>query len=559
MFTDQKPVRELRFSATTSWLSTLTSTKLFAVFLIALLLLVALILALPQASSGRNVGFAEARFLGKVSHNGTSVGKSSEDDYKDKLLGGLLAPGFDEDSCLSRYQANLYRKALPYKPSSYLLSRLRNYEDLHRRCGPYSESYKGALNELMVGDKNITVSREADCKYVVYIFNSKSGLGNRILAATSTFLYAILTNRVLLIDPRMDISDLFCEPFPESSWFLPENFPLMDKLDLFNQTYPNSFGKMMKNNMLNSSAESRPSYLDVYLDHDYGLYDKLFFCDENQPFVNKVPWLILKSSQYFVPGIFLMPCFEQELSRLFPQKTTVFHHLGRYLIHPTNQVWGLITRYYQAYLANADERIGIQIRVFDGSLSPSQYITEQVLSCAMTQKLLPQVNEQKFVVPPPSGKPKLKAVLVTSLISGYSEVLRNMYWQNPAVTGDLVGVFQPSHEELQQTEKQSHNRKAWAEIYLLSLTDGLITTAMSTFGYVAQGLGGLKPWILYRPDGKNLTDQGPPCVKLMSSEPCFHSPTYYDCKAKRGVDIGNVVPYVRHCEDLRVGIKIVDS
>src|SRR5688572_4369603 len=63
----------------------------------------------------------------------------------DKLLGGLLASGFDEASCFSRYQSFMYRKASPFKPSSYLLSKLRNYEELHRRCGPGTQPYNEAL------------------------------------------------------------------------------------------------------------------------------------------------------------------------------------------------------------------------------------------------------------------------------------------------------------------------------------------------------------------------------------------------------------------------------
>ncbi|KAI4328477.1 hypothetical protein L6164_020829 [Bauhinia variegata] len=562
IFIDQN-VRESRSSATASWLITMTLTKLLVVCLIALPLLVALRLVLPYPSSGRNVGSAYARSLGKGSHNGTSVGKKDGyiqspevAKYKDKLLGGLLSPGFHESSCLSRYQSSLYRKASPYKPSPYLLSRLRNYEDLHRRCGPNSNPYRRALNELMFG-QNITTSRETECNYVVWI--SYSGLGNKILTVASTFLYAILTNRVMLIDPRQDMSNLFCEPFPESSWFLPKEFPLINKFDLFGQKSSDSFGNMLKNNILNSSAESQTSYLYLHLPHDYDDYDKLFFCDQEQPLLSKVPWLILKSNQYFVPSLFLMPGFEQQLNMLFPHKTTVFHHLGRYLFHPSNQVWGLITRYYQAYLAKADEKIGIQIRVFDGSVGPSQYVTDQILSCTLNQKLLPQVDEQKFIVPPLSGNPKQKAVLLTSLSNGYYEILRNMYWQNPTVTGDLIGIYQPSHEEFQQTEKQSHNRKAWAEIYLLSLTDVLVTSAWSTFGYVAHGLGGLRPWVLYKLDENNLTVPDPPCAQLMSMEPCFHAPPYYDCKAKTGVDTGKLVPYVRHCEDISWGVKIVDT
>ncbi|KAB2624520.1 galactoside 2-alpha-L-fucosyltransferase-like [Pyrus ussuriensis x Pyrus communis] len=93
--------------------------------------------------------------------------------------------------------------------------------------------------------------------------------------------------------------------------------------------------------------------------------------------------------------------------------------------------------------------------------------------------------------------PKQKSVLFTSLTSGHSENVRNMYWENPTVNGDIIGVFQPSHEEQQHTDETLYNRKAWAEMYLLSLcVYVLVTSARSTFGYAAQGLGGLKPWIL---------------------------------------------------------------
>lgn len=470
---------------------------------------------------------------------------------KDKLLGGLLAPGFDEVSCLSRYQSSLYRKTSPYKPSSYLLSKLRSYEELHKRCGPYTESYNRTLKQLQYGQS--ISSTESECKYVVWI--SFSGLGNKILTVASAFLYAILTNRVLLVDPGKDMPDLFCEPFPDSSWLLPTDFPLNSKFDMYEQKSPDSYGNMLKNNTLNTS-ESLPSFLYLHLAHDYGDHDKLFFCDEDQKFFSKVPWLIMKSDNYFVPSLFLIPSFEQELSRLFPNKSTVFHHLGRYLFHPSNQVWGLITRYYQAYLAKADERIGIQIRVFETGTGPYQHVMDQILACTLQQKVLPEVHKQETVIPP-SGKSNLKAVLMTSLSFGYFENLRTMYWEHPTVTGDVIGVYQPSHEEFQQTEKKLHNRKAWAEMYLLSLTDVLVTSAWSTFGYVGQGLGGLKPWILYKPE--NHTAPDPPCRRVMSMEPCFHAPPFYDCKARTGIDTGTLVPHVRHCEDMSWGLKLIDS
>ncbi|KAJ4877978.1 Fucosyltransferase 2 [Raphanus sativus] len=97
-----------------------------------------------------------------------------------------------------------------------------------------------------------------------------------------------------------------------------------------------------------------------------------------------------------------------------------------------------------------------------------------------------------------------------------------------------------------------HNRKAWAERYLLSLTDKLVISAWSTFGYVAQGLGRLRAWILYKQENQT-NMMNPPCGRAMPPDPCFHAPPYYDCKTKKGTDTGDVVLHVRHCEDISCG------
>ncbi|KAL2572893.1 hypothetical protein AAZV13_17G093100 [Glycine max] len=421
---------------------------------------------------------------------------------QDKLLGGLLADGFDdEETCLSRYQSAMYyHKGLSEKPSSYLIS---------RSGAQFTES--------------------SECKYVLWI--SFSGLGNRILTLASAFLYALLTNRVLVVDPGTDMVDLFCEPFPDSSWFLPSDFPLNVQFNNFSQNSDQCYGKMLKNKAVTDSTVA--SFVYLHIARDYDDHDKLFFCDEEQRFLRNMPWLMMKTDNYFVPSVLLMPSFEQELNDLFPNKETVFHFLGRYLLHPTNNVWGLVVRYYQAYLAKADERVGIQIRVFDTKPGPFQH----------KKNILPDVNHQEDATNS-SGIPKSKAVLMTSLNSGYFEKVRDIYWEFPTVTGEAVGVYQPSHEGYQQTQKQMHNQKAWAEMYLLSLTDVLATSSWSTFGYVAHGLGGLKLRILYKPENRTVPD--PPCPCAMSMEPCFHAPPFFNCKAKRGTYTGELVP----CEAL---------
>ncbi|XP_016582219.2 galactoside 2-alpha-L-fucosyltransferase-like [Capsicum annuum] len=472
---------------------------------------------------------------------------------KDELLGGLLPSGIDEKSCLSRHESVLYHKELRYKPSSYLISRLRNYEALHKQCEPHTELYNRSVEFIKSGQYN----GSADCSYLVWI--SYSGLGNRMLTLASGFLYALLTNRVLLVDPGFNMAGLFCEPFPGVSWLIPPDFPLINQFSTFNQKSPHSYGYMVKNDIIGNSS-ILPPFIYLHLAHDYDDQDKLFFCDQEQSFLRKIPWLVMKTDNYFVPSLFLIPTFEQELGNLFPEKETVFYFLSRYLFHPTNSVWGLVKRYYQAYLAQADEKLGIQIRVLETGTGPYKYVLDQILNCTMTENLLPQINQssEPTILNQSTKQRKTIAVLITSLSPGYSEEFRKMYWENPTVTGEIVSVYQPSQEEHQHSENLLHERKALAEMYLLSLSDKLVTSGWSTFGYVAQSLGGLKPWVLYKPD-QNRTAPNPPCGKATSLEPCFHAPPYYDCKKKTATDTSKIVPHVRHCEDVSWGLKLFDQ
>ncbi|AAD39294.1 Hypothetical protein [Arabidopsis thaliana] len=483
----------------------------------------------------------------------TTNGSKDSRKSKDKLLGGLLTADFDEDSCLSRYESSLYRKPSPYKPSRYLVSKLRSYEMLHKRCGPGTEAYKKATEILGHDDENHSTKSVGECRYIVWI--AVYGLGNRILTLASLFLYALLTDRIMLVDQRTDISDLFCEPFPGTSWLLPLDFPLTDQLDSFNKESPRCYGTMLKNHAINSTTTESiiPSYLCLYLIHDYDDYDKMFFCESDQILIRQVPWLVFNSNLYFIPSLWLIPSFQSELSKLFPQKETVFHHLARYLFHPTNQVWGMITRSYNGYLSRADERLGIQVRVFSKPAGYFQHVMDQILACTQREKLLPEVFVLETQVTNTSRSSKLKAVLVTSLYPEYSEILRQMYWKGPSSTGEIIQIYQPSQEIYQQTDNKLHDQKALAEIYLLSLTDYIVTSDSSTFGYVAQGLGGLKPWILYKP--KNHTAPEPPCVRAVSMEPCFLRAPLYGCQAKKV----NITPFVMYCEDRITGLKLVDS
>ncbi|CAN6269999.1 unnamed protein product [Urochloa humidicola] len=104
--------------------------------------------------------------LNAVSKQGNAAGPlATVPDPSDRLLGGLLSPDFDESSCLSRYRAALYRRPSPHAISTYLISALRRYESLHRRCGPGTPAYVRAVERLRASPNasTSTFSPADDC------------------------------------------------------------------------------------------------------------------------------------------------------------------------------------------------------------------------------------------------------------------------------------------------------------------------------------------------------------------------------------------------------------
>ncbi|TVT99285.1 hypothetical protein EJB05_55360, partial [Eragrostis curvula] len=523
--------------------------------------LVAVIMFLPPLLIlGGRLGAPVVWIRSTVAGIGTQAqrGKGVElESKKDVLLGGLLVPGFDEQSCASRYQSVYYYKNMTRAPSPYLIKRLREQEALQRRCGPGTEPYARASDRLRAGaTEGDDVDNVDGCSYLVVI--SYRGLANRVLAATSAFLYALLTNRVLLVDPGQGntLPRLFCEPFPGATWLLPQDFPLVNFRDL-DESAPEAYGNVALNRSGNVSGLG---FVYIHLDHAASPANLLVYCDDHrESFLHRARWAVLRADQYIAAGLFFNPAYREELDRLFPRKDSVFYVLSRYLLHPTNDIWGMVTRFYNAYLRNADERLGIQIRVFDSD-KPLQRVLDQILGCTSQERLLPAVVNNTGAPPiPTAGGGRSKAVLVTGLSSWYHDSIREMYWRSAAENGEVVSLHQASHEGRQHWFDGDQDMKALAEMYLLSLTDRIVTSGWSTFGYVGSGLGGLTPYIMFRPMHGELPR--PPCTRAMSMEPCSFAVPHFECTRKEiGRDVMQKdIPHVRACEDLLWGVKLTDD
>lgn len=156
------------------------------------------------------------------------------------------------------------------------------------------------------------------------------------------------------------------------------------------------------------------------------------------------------------------------------------------------------------------------------------------------------------------------SVLVASLHEIFYKGIREFYLNHPTTDGHHVGVYTASHEEDQVLKSLDHDKKALVDMYLLSFSDTLVTSAWSTFGYVAQGISGVTPWIFTKLDSAATVEevirkQGH-CFHGVSIEPCFHSAPTLDCDNKGwGSDPGKTHPYIQHCEDVSWGIKIMDK
>ncbi|KAG6514738.1 hypothetical protein ZIOFF_025108 [Zingiber officinale] len=338
--------------------------------------------------------FRALRIQEKISEDSGSSLSSSDTPMADHNDNWGL--DLDPDGCVDLSSDRLWMRALEEAVMAvgrHLLGegeKLRSYEALHQKCGLNTELYRESIRQLT---SNRSGGSPTECNYVVWL--PQHGLGNRMISITSTFLYALLNDKVLLLFFPDCMNGLFCEPFPNTTWLLPSDFPITHMTSIFDKD-PNRYGnllrdKILRNDMnITNASIPLPAYLYLHLVHNNNDYDRMLYCEDAQLLLRQFPWLLLRSNQYFVPALFLIPMFEQELSLLFPERTTVFHLLGRYLFHPSNAVWGHVTRYYQAYLANAEEILGVQIRTF-AEVDLHRH-SSYIMNCAISKNLLPSLD-----------------------------------------------------------------------------------------------------------------------------------------------------------------------
>lgn len=216
------------------------------------------------------------------------------------------------------------------------------------------------------------------------------------------------------------------------------------------------------------------------------------------------------------------------------------------------------------------------ISLYMTRMCPSLANAPQIISCVLGSKLLPNVTqdeEQEEQAEPYHNENKNEnstssvSIVVTSLHKEFYEAMRQFYEGN-AVTesGHIVDVHTPSYEGMQMSNSVEHNQIAFADMYLLSFSDALLTSPWSTFGYVAQGIAGVTPWILTKARDHTAAEfeedirVNGNCNLGGSLEPCLHIPPKMDCEYKGWYpNAATILPFIKTCEDVSWGVKIFDQ
>ncbi|CAI5472754.1 unnamed protein product [Closterium sp. Yama58-4] len=477
--------------------------------------------------------------------------------------------------------------------SDALFDRIQRYTKTHAACTAAVADWPAFFNDPAQGlSKSASADAVADCKYLLWQEPTFNGLGNQLLSLVSAFVYALLTDRTLLISPAAFNARLLCNPFPHSSWRPPslssQDFDLMAAV-----ARNHMVGRMeMDDGARGGDEEQRhPNAAFSDLSCRANVSDLEFYCSKVQRQISAIRFLGLDTEEYIVPALYFVPEFDAELERLFPDRLPLMH-VGRYLLHPANYLWEEITRAFRAYLAPYQHRVGIQIRDFTTDTMDEPQVIQRTMQCAlniskglpplmeharwksiMNEEVAPTALEQQWLDRPrdkayegsssSSSSPRSIGVLVASLKRSYQDAIRDAYVEGVPLGGHDVAVNSLSHESGQTYGEERQLELALKEMWLLSMCDLLMVSDSSTFGYMAAGLAGVSPFSLniVRRMGADWDVNGRPECEVTTPEPCYLSmleahQRQIQCPGEPPKSPVEMSPKVKYCPNYRIGIAL---
>lgn len=193
---------------------------------------------------------------------------------------------------------------------------LKRYNRLHDK-----------LLQQLPADHSLQVpllSKNNTIRYIYLRHHDTDDYGNQFYSLLSTFLLAIITDRVLIVENE-HYSQVMCEPFTRSSWFA------KTKLFAEDEKIPANVNKA-----LSTRRPLRALHLKL---NDENSRAALQCTGNLKEAFSHVQWLVIDDNVgQFVNVLRANKAHDQNLWELFPYGS-IFAPLYHALVHPTNQIW----------------------------------------------------------------------------------------------------------------------------------------------------------------------------------------------------------------------------
>lgn len=415
------------------------------------------------------------------------------------------------------------------------------YSNLHRIC----MKRVGNVSEHFLRKSTVTVP---GCKFL--LADGKNGLGSKLLVTVSAMLYAIVSQRVLLMPSWLTFRSVLCEPFVGSSWILDTATFQMPGPGQFNNSWVE--GKVFTQNLkqrlkllqeenqdireFNHSAtksKALPPLADAVVVTTVWPWlswypDKWFYCTTEQRYLSEVTWMYFSGCIYSIPDLFGSTPFGATLQALFPDKMVVTRMVRSALL-PSDGVWRRFKHLNHVYFQQAHRRVAIQLHFFENTHETmSAEMNRRVLDCALANGILPTLNYSTTGQYSPIATSQVPApittVFIASLHSDLRQLMSEFYLRSQTTTGEAVGVVQIT-SRVEQWSVVEEDTEALVEMLLLSVSDSLLITPVSAFGGMGEAFGGLTPWLVRVTPGDGVS-----CERAQTVDPCMQDGYLgYDC------------------------------
>eukprot|EP01080_Neovahlkampfia_damariscottae_P007717 gene7717-12187_t len=322
-------------------------------------------------------------------------------------------------------------------------------------------------------------------KFVIFKPHYYSGFGNIIMGLIPTILYALLSNRIILLQWNEEKRE-GCKAS-------------------YNDLFISKFKWNIENDILNSCPNLR-EHFDMRLFHleftpaqNPNSY-KFFKCSSNFQIQSKEKHIIeIEAAQYYLPLFYENIFYKRELKTLF--KNSFFSKIQKYIIEPREL--NKIQKMKNEIFPKNHFILGVHIRK-----NLREYLFHQTPLNIFWNCIDERIK--KFEI---ENKKKKKYSGISIFISSDFQPAK---LEAKKRYGDKLIHL---HSNEISREKNSVIFGLY-NLWLLSYSNDLIVTEKSTFSHISYSLNNLKPLEVKYREGQFLNN--PKCIREYSSEPKFH-------------------------------------